>query len=136
MAEGSMPPTNYPLPTSYKGKFDFVSDRLNVLMEHIDSKCSLESELFFLSLCSIRILPLEKVMNENLQVTLWSRQSIVLCARLDLVRLVTSISESTSQMAKRSPLNSNRSRRATLRYSFAYNSKNIDFFNKIYRHKR
>ena len=32
--------------------------RLKIQTEHIDSTCSLESELFFVSICSIRIRPL------------------------------------------------------------------------------
>ena len=42
-----------------------MSLRLIILMEHVGSKCSLDSELFFVSICSIRILPQSRVKTAN-----------------------------------------------------------------------
>ena len=41
--------------------FDTTSIKLRIVMEHIEPICSLESELFFVSICLIRILDVQKV---------------------------------------------------------------------------
>ena len=41
--------------------FDTTSIKLKIVMEHIESICSLESELFFVSIRLIRILDVKKV---------------------------------------------------------------------------
>ena len=44
-------------------------------MEHIDSKCSLESELFFISICSIRIFSIFRDISETVQAMLTAEKN-------------------------------------------------------------
>ena len=43
----------------------FTRKRLKILMEHIDINCSLESQLFFISICSVGIFSLTRVIRRN-----------------------------------------------------------------------
>ena len=43
-----------------------MSPRHKILLEHLVSKCSVESQLLFISICSVRIFTNTRVMEENM----------------------------------------------------------------------
>ena len=45
--------------------FAMISKMLRILTEHIEKVCSLESKLFLISLCSIRILNIQEVITKT-----------------------------------------------------------------------